>query len=165
MFVIPDAGGMLWSDNMMIPNNAQHKANAEAWMNYYYDPEVAAKLEAWVNYICPVDGAQEEMMKIDKSLAENPLIFPSQDDYAELSIFRALSDEEETSSLRSSRPSLSDSERLKASHSGAPLPDSGRHRGRLGGQGDGKGAPDARQQTGRTGRNRSSSRLTDRVVR
>jgi len=95
-FVIPDAGGMLWSDNMMIPNNAQHKANAEEWMNYYYDPKVAAKLEAWVNYICPVDGAQEEMMKIDKSLANNPLIFPSQDDYAELSIFRALSDEEET---------------------------------------------------------------------
>lgn len=95
-FVIPDAGGMLWSDNMMIPNNAQHKANAEEWMNYYYDPKVAAKLEAWVNYICPVDGAQEEMMKIDKSLADNPLIFPSQDDYAELSIFRALSDEEET---------------------------------------------------------------------
>ena len=95
-FVIPDAGGMLWSDNMMIPNNAQHKANAEEWMNYYYDPKVAAKLEAWVNYICPVDGAQQEMMKIDKSLANNPLIFPSQDDYAELSIFRALSDEEET---------------------------------------------------------------------
>ncbi|MFL6182338.1 MAG: spermidine/putrescine ABC transporter substrate-binding protein [Actinomycetes bacterium] len=95
-FVIPDAGGMLWSDNMMIPNNAQHKANAEEWMNYYYDPKVAAKLEAWVNYICPVDGAQEEMTKIDKSLADNPLIFPSQDDYAELSIFRALSDEEET---------------------------------------------------------------------
>jgi len=95
-FVIPDAGGMLWSDNMMIPNNAQHKANAEEWMNYYYDPKVAAKLEAWVNYICPVDGAQEEMTKIDKSLADNPLIFPSQDDYAELSIFRALSDDEET---------------------------------------------------------------------
>jgi spermidine/putrescine transport system substrate-binding protein len=95
-FVIPDAGGMLWSDNMMIPNNAQNKANAEAWMNYYYEPKVAAKLEAWVNYICPVDGAQQEMMKIDKSLANNPLIFPSQDDYAQLSIFRALSDEEET---------------------------------------------------------------------
>jgi spermidine/putrescine transport system substrate-binding protein len=95
-FVIPDAGGMLWSDNMMIPNNAQHTANAEEWMNYYYDPKVATKLEAWVNYICPVDGAQQEMMKIDKSLANNPLIFPSQDDYAELSIFRALSDEEET---------------------------------------------------------------------
>jgi spermidine/putrescine transport system substrate-binding protein len=95
-FVIPDAGGMLWSDNMLIPKEAQHKANAEAWMNYYYDPKVAAELAAWVNYICPVDGAQEEMRKIDPDLADNKLIFPSQDDYAELSIFRALTDDEET---------------------------------------------------------------------
>ena len=80
-FVIPEAGGMLWSDNMLIPINAQHKANAEAWMNYYYDPKVAAELAAWVNYICPVDGAQEELAKTDPKLAENPLIFPSEDDY------------------------------------------------------------------------------------
>ena len=94
-FVIPDAGGMLWSDNMLIPNGAQHKANAEAWMNYYYDPKVAAELAAWVNYICPVDGAQAVLEKSDPELAANPLIFPSQDDYARLSIFRALSDDEE----------------------------------------------------------------------
>jgi spermidine/putrescine transport system substrate-binding protein len=31
---------------------------------------------AWVNYICPVAGAQEEMMKIDPDLALSPLIFP-----------------------------------------------------------------------------------------
>jgi spermidine/putrescine transport system substrate-binding protein len=95
-YVIPDAGGMLWSDNMLIPINAQHKANAEAWMNYYYDPEVAAKLAAWVNYISPVKGAQEVMAKTDPKLADNPLIFPTPDDYAKLSIFRGLSDDEET---------------------------------------------------------------------
>ena len=95
-FVIPEAGGMLWSDNMLVPINAQHKANAEAWMNYYYDPVVAAELAAWVNYICPVDGAQEELAKTDPKLAENPLIFPSEKELGMLSIFRALSDEEET---------------------------------------------------------------------
>ena len=95
-FVIPDAGGMLWSDNMLVPNGAAHKANAEALMNYYYDPKVAATLAAWVNYICPVEGAQEEMLKIDKSLAENPLIFPTPADYEQLSIFRGLSEDEQT---------------------------------------------------------------------
>ena len=45
-------------------------------MNYYYDPEVAATLAAWVNYICPVEGAQQAMAKIDKCLVDNPLIFP-----------------------------------------------------------------------------------------
>ena len=94
-YVIPDAGGMLWSDNMLIPINAQHKANAEAWMNYYYDPEVAAELSAWVNYISPVKGSQEVLAKTDPKLAHNPLIFPTEADYAKLSIFPGLSDDEE----------------------------------------------------------------------
>jgi spermidine/putrescine transport system substrate-binding protein len=76
-FVQPEEGLSLWSDNMMVPNKADHKANAEALMNYYYEPEVAARLAAWVNYICPVQGAQEAMASIDESLVDNPLIFPS----------------------------------------------------------------------------------------
>ncbi len=76
-WVAPEEGLSLWSDNMMVPNKADHKANAEALMNYYYDPAVAAKLSAWVNYICPVEGAQQEMAKLDKSLVDNPLIFPT----------------------------------------------------------------------------------------
>ena len=41
-WVVPEEGLSLWSDNMLVPNKADHKANAEALMNYYYDPEVAA---------------------------------------------------------------------------------------------------------------------------
>jgi spermidine/putrescine transport system substrate-binding protein len=78
-FVIPEEGLSLWSDNMMVPNLATHKTNAEAWMNYYYDPEVAATLAAWVNYISPVVGARDAMEKIDPSLVDNPLIFPTDD--------------------------------------------------------------------------------------
>jgi spermidine/putrescine transport system substrate-binding protein len=75
-FVIPEEGVNLWSDNMLIPNKATHQANAEAWIDFFYQPEIAAKLASWVNYICPVQGAREEIEKIDPSLAENPLIFP-----------------------------------------------------------------------------------------
>jgi spermidine/putrescine transport system substrate-binding protein len=78
-FVAPEEGLSLWSDNMIVPNKASHKANAEALMNYYYQPEVAAQVAAWVNYICPVEGAQEAMTKIDPSLAHNELIFPGAD--------------------------------------------------------------------------------------
>ena len=81
-FVAPTEGLSLWSDNMMVPNKADHKTNAEELMNYYYDPEVAARLAAWVNYICPVQGAEEAMAKVDKSLVGNPLIFPTDDDLA-----------------------------------------------------------------------------------
>lgn len=89
-FVTPEEGLMLWSDNMLVPNGAEHQANAELWMNYYYEPETAAKLAAWVNYICPVKGAQQEMEKIDPSLVDNPLIFPDDDTLAQTMSFMAL---------------------------------------------------------------------------
>jgi len=93
-FVAPEEGLSLWSDNMMVPNQATHEANAEAWMNYYYEPEVAAKLAAWVNYICPVKGAQQEMEKIDPSLANNPLIFPDDKMLSVTWGFMALNDQQ-----------------------------------------------------------------------
>jgi spermidine/putrescine transport system substrate-binding protein len=65
---------------MLVPNQAEHQANAEDWINYYYEPAVAAKLAAWVNFICPVVGAREEMEKIDPSLVDNKLIFPDEAD-------------------------------------------------------------------------------------
>ena len=77
-FVTPEEGLSLWSDNMLVPNGATHQANAEKWIDYYYEPKTAAKLAAWVNYICPVQGAQAEMEKIDASLVDNKLIFPDE---------------------------------------------------------------------------------------
>ena len=52
-------------------------------MNYYYDPAVAAKLAAWVNYICPVEGAQEEMEKLDPSAGRQPADLPDRRDFAQ----------------------------------------------------------------------------------
>ncbi|HEY0215708.1 MAG TPA: spermidine/putrescine ABC transporter substrate-binding protein [Cellulomonas sp.] len=95
-FAIPDAGGTLWSDNLMIPIGATHKANAEQVMNYYYDPEVAAQVAAWVNYITPVQGAQDAMEAIDPELAANTMIFPDEATLATAHVFRTLTPEEET---------------------------------------------------------------------
>ncbi|WP_460839445.1 polyamine ABC transporter substrate-binding protein [Nocardioides marmoraquaticus] len=91
-FVVPEEGLNLWSDNMLVPNKATHRENAEAWIDYYYDPVNAAKLAAWVNYICPVEGAREEMEKIDPSLVDNQLIFPSEESLAETFDFMALNE-------------------------------------------------------------------------
>ncbi len=93
-FVIPEEGLSLWSDNMQVPNKSEHKANAEKWIDFYYEPAVAAKLAAWVNYICPVEGAREEMIKIDDSLVDNKLIFPSEEDLADTFDFMVLDDQE-----------------------------------------------------------------------
>jgi spermidine/putrescine transport system substrate-binding protein len=95
-FVLPEAGGTLWSDNLIVPVGSPHKTNAEKVMNYYYDPKVAAKVAEWVNYICPVQGAKEEMEKLDPELAESPWIFPDEQILAKTKAFRTLSADEET---------------------------------------------------------------------
>lgn len=94
-FVVPDEGSLLWSDNMLIPINAEHKANAEALMNYYYRPEAAAELAAWVNYITPVEGAKDAMGDIDEELVDNELIFPPEELLGNTFDFKPLSEDED----------------------------------------------------------------------
>jgi len=95
-FTLPETGGTLWSDNLMVPIASPHKKNAEKLFDFYYDPKVAATAAAYINYICPVEGAKAEMEKIDPSLAESPLIFPTEEDLANVKVFRTLSADEET---------------------------------------------------------------------
>jgi spermidine/putrescine transport system substrate-binding protein len=94
-FALPEAGGTLWSDNLLIPVGSPHKKNAEILMNYYYDPVVAAEVAAYVNYICPVKGAREEVTRFDPSLADSPYIFPTDEDLAKVKVFRTLTPQEE----------------------------------------------------------------------
>ena len=75
---------------MLIPNKAEHRTNAEKLMNFYYEPEIAARLAAWVNYICPVDGARDAMEKVDPSLVDAPLIFPDDEMLSKTFSFQSL---------------------------------------------------------------------------
>lgn len=95
-FALPESGGTLWSDNMMIPSTSKNKVNAEKVINNYYDPVVAAQVAAYVNYICPVKGAQAEMEKIDPVLAKSPYIFPDATALSKAKVFRTLTPSEET---------------------------------------------------------------------
>jgi spermidine/putrescine transport system substrate-binding protein len=94
-FALPDEGGSLWYDTMVVPKGAQHKDAAERFIDFYYQPEVAAQVEAWVNFICPVVGAREALMEIDEELAENELIFPTDEMLARAASFKSLSEDEE----------------------------------------------------------------------
>ncbi|WP_275560961.1 spermidine/putrescine ABC transporter substrate-binding protein [Streptomyces sp. 5-6(2022)] len=94
-FAIPDAGYMTATDNLLVPNKARHKRNAERLIDYFYEPKVAAKIAAYINYVCPVDGVREELAKIDKALADNPLILPDEEMAAKSHSFRSLSSTEE----------------------------------------------------------------------
>ena len=89
-FAIPESGGTFSTDNMMIPSTSTNKAGAEAVINYYYDPVVAARVANYINYVCPVSGAKEAMAKISPAQAKNPLIFPDDAMWKNLKVFRDL---------------------------------------------------------------------------
>jgi spermidine/putrescine transport system substrate-binding protein len=87
-FVIPDDGGMIWTDNMLIPTGGD-VFTASTFMDFVYDPKIAAQIEAYVNYICPVDGAKDEMLELDPEIANNNLIFPDEETLSKVKIFDA----------------------------------------------------------------------------
>jgi spermidine/putrescine transport system substrate-binding protein len=96
-FFLPDSGGTISYDVFTVPMGATHKKNAEALINYYYDPVNAAQLAQYVNYITPVAGAFEEALLLDPALAENKQIFPDDAYLAKTRAFRTLTAQEEQS--------------------------------------------------------------------
>jgi spermidine/putrescine transport system substrate-binding protein len=81
---LPTDGGDIWTDNMLIPKGGD-VYTASVYMNFVYDPAVAAQIEGGdpktgdtgVYYICPVVGAREALLKTNPSVANNTLIFPT----------------------------------------------------------------------------------------
>ena len=71
---MPTEGCMLWSDNMVIPVGAPNVGAAFGWMEFVYQPEVAAGLTEYITYVSPVNGVKE---LVKPELAKDPLVFPS----------------------------------------------------------------------------------------
>ncbi|WP_028926590.1 polyamine ABC transporter substrate-binding protein [Pseudonocardia acaciae] len=97
-FVIPEEGGTLWTDNMTIPRGAENPLDAMTLMDNFYAPPVAAQLTEIINYISPVpavhdliaahaEGATGEEKDTLTTLAESPLLFPTEAEYARLHPF------------------------------------------------------------------------------
>jgi spermidine/putrescine transport system substrate-binding protein len=76
-FVVPKEGVMHWTDNMAIPLHAKHPVDALEWMNFYYQPKIAAEVADWVNYITPVPDAKPILVKSDPGVGKSPLVFPT----------------------------------------------------------------------------------------
>ena len=74
---IPKDDGMIWTDNVLIPKGGDAHT-ASVFMNYIYDPEVAAKLYGYIHYIPPVKGSREALAKTDPKAANNDLLFPTE---------------------------------------------------------------------------------------
>jgi spermidine/putrescine transport system substrate-binding protein len=105
-FVLPKEGGVIWTDNLVIPKGAGHPLDAITYANYVFDPTAAAMMAEGINYITPVPAAK---LKIESDagkatgsdkktldyLASSPLIFPTQAEYQLAHRYRALTPAEE----------------------------------------------------------------------
>ena len=74
---VPADGGMIWTDNMLIPKGGS-AATASTYMNFVYDPAIMALISGYVNFVPPVTGTKEELAKTDPETAGNTLIFPDE---------------------------------------------------------------------------------------
>lgn len=100
-FVIPQEGATIWTDNMMIPKTAENPVDALMMMDFFYRPEIAANLAEYINYVTPVPAAKGVIAAQAASatgskkttleaVANSPLVFPSDADYAKLRHYRSL---------------------------------------------------------------------------
>ena len=98
-FVVPEEGGILWVDNMAIPQDAANPIDAHALMNFVYQPQIAAQMTAWINYISPVPEAQAILQdandRYTRQVANSPLVFPTSDMESRLHHYKNLTEEEE----------------------------------------------------------------------
>lgn len=92
VFVFPEEGTMIWTDNMIIPKGAANKYTAELWMDFVYDPEIAANIADWVYYVSPVKGVGDLIKELDPGAEENPLLFPTDAIIAKQRNFQFLSE-------------------------------------------------------------------------
>ena len=77
-WAIPESGGMIWTDNMFIPTGGS-VPTASTYMNFVYDPTIAAQIALGAGYISSVQGVKEEALKIDPEAASNPYLFPTEE--------------------------------------------------------------------------------------
>ncbi|MEP7059502.1 MAG: spermidine/putrescine ABC transporter substrate-binding protein [Actinomycetota bacterium] len=77
-FIVPDEGIMFWTDAMMIPLGAKNPLDAMTYVDYVFQPEVAAEIADWVWYVTPVPEAQPIILNElkDPTVAKSTLVFP-----------------------------------------------------------------------------------------
>ena len=74
-YAIPKEGAQLWFDNLAIPRDAKHVAEAHAFIDFLQRPEVAAKNSDFISY---ANGNLASQQFIDKAVLEDPNIYPDE---------------------------------------------------------------------------------------
>lgn len=88
-YAIPKEGTNKWVDAMAIPKTAQNKKEAEMFINFLLDPEIAKINAEYIGYSTPNVGALE---LLDPEVTKNKVAYPSKDVMDKTETFRDLGD-------------------------------------------------------------------------
>ena len=89
-YVIPEEGTNYWVDSWVIPANAEHKENAEKWIDFLCRPEIAKKNFEYITYATPNKGAYD---MLDDGLKNNKALFPDISGLKNCEIIKYLGDD------------------------------------------------------------------------
>ena len=90
-YVIPKEGSNIWIDSWVIPKNAEHKENAEKFINVLCRPDIALMNFEYITYSTPNEAARELIE--DESIRNSEIAFPDLSKYDNLETFQYLGTE------------------------------------------------------------------------
>ena len=90
-YVIPKEGSNIWIDSWVIPKNAEHKENAEKFINFLCRPDIALKNFEYITYSTQNEAARELIE--DESIRNSEIAFPDLSRYDNLETFQYLGTE------------------------------------------------------------------------
>ena len=90
-YVIPKEGTNVWIDSWVIPKNAEHKENAEKFINFLCRPDIALMNFEYITYSTPNEAARELIE--DESIRNSEIAFPDLSKYDNLETFQYLGTE------------------------------------------------------------------------
>ena len=88
-FVIPEEGTNTWWDTVCILENAEHKEEAEKFIDFLCRPDIALMNAEYLESSTPNTAAYEEL---DEEIKNDPVIYPSEDVLAKCEVFDDLAD-------------------------------------------------------------------------
>ena len=89
-YVIPKEGSNIWIDSWVIPKNAEHKENAEKFINFLCRPDIALKNFEYITYSTPNEAARELIE--DESIRNSKIAFPDASELSNCETFKFLGD-------------------------------------------------------------------------
>ncbi len=86
-YIIPQEGGIIWTDNLAIPRTAPNPYTAEVLINYLLDPEMGGMLTNFTYYASPNQAAEPYILD---EIKEDPGIYPAAETLDRMEFLRDL---------------------------------------------------------------------------